>query len=276
MRKMLAGMAALLMLAACNQNQKTDDGIEYKIIRTNDTARVVAKGDMLMVDVKAVVGENDTVMFDTYSNKRPFTLPSDEPTLKSVFALLKKGDSAMFFIIADTFYQKSMQQPLPAGIHAGDKIKFTISILDIYSQQELQDRQQEKAMEGIMMDSLAVLKYSEGLNGLVTTPSGLKYMVIKAGKGKSVKKDDKVMVKYKGTLLNGTLFDETKPGQPDFTFNVGKQQVIPGWDEGLQLMKEGDVFKFIIPWQLAYGPSGSGPIPPFSSLVFEVELIKVN
>jgi FKBP-type peptidyl-prolyl cis-trans isomerase len=57
---------------------------------------------------------------------------------------------------------------------------------------------------------------------------------------------------------------------------VGQNQVIPGWDEGLQLMSEGDEFKFIIPYKLAYGPQGNGPIPAYSSLVFEVKLIKVN
>ncbi len=276
MRKMLAGVAALLMLAACNRNQKTEDGIEYKILRTEDTARTVTKGDMLIVDVYAVIGEKDSVLFDTYKNKRPFTLPAEEPTLKGIFDILKKGDSAMFFIQADSFYAKSMGQPLPAGFKASDKIKFTVSVIDIYSQEEMQRQQEEKAMQAIIMDSLAVTNYIQAITDLKATESGLKYQVVKAGKGKAAKKGDKVMVKYRGTLVDGTLFDETKPGQPDFTFNVGMQQVMPGWDEGLQLMKEGDSFKFIIPWRLAYGPRGQGPIPPFSSLIFDVELIKVN
>ena len=273
---MLAAMAALLMLAACNRNQKTESGIEYKILRTSDTARTVTKGDFLMVHVKAVAGASDTVMFNTYESKTPFNLPSEEPTLKEIFEVIKKGDSVEFFIIADTFYAKSMMQPMPKGINPGDKIKFTISIIDIYNQEELQKRQQEKAMEAIIMDSIATLNITQNISDLKTTASGLKYQVIKSGKGKKVKSGDKISVKYKGTLLNGSVFDETKPGQPDFTFNVGKQQVIPGWDEGLQLMKEGDVFKLIIPWRLAYGQHGQGPIPPFSTLVFEVELIKVN
>jgi FKBP-type peptidyl-prolyl cis-trans isomerase len=106
------------------------------------------------------------------------------------------------------------------------------------------------------------------------TASGLYYVVEKTGKGKAAKKGDKVQVLYKGTLLNGQVFDENlKDG---ISFPVGLGQVIPGWDEMLQLMKEGDKVKAIIPWNLAYGPRGNGPIPPFSTLVFEMELVKVN
>lgn len=287
---MLAGMAALVILGACNKNEKTEGGVEYKIFKTSDTAQVVNKGDMLMMHVKAVVLEKDTVLFDTYSNNRPFTLPSDEPTLKDAFAKLKRGDSAEFIVIADTFYAKSIQQPLPSGIKPGDKIRFTVSVMDVYSAADIQKLQEEKMKEQTEMmkmqeekgkgliekDSVSTQKFLKSMAGYKTTASGLMYKVIKAGNGKMVKSGNKVTVKYKGTLLDGTVFDETKPGQPDFTFNVGTGKVIPGWDEGLQLMKVGDSFKFVIPWKLAYGSNGGGPIPPFSTLIFDVEMLKVE
>jgi FKBP-type peptidyl-prolyl cis-trans isomerase len=87
---------------------------------------------------------------------------------------------------------------------------------------------------------------------------------------------NKVTVKYKGSFLDGKVFDQTKEGQPDFVFNVGAKMVIPGWDEGLQLMKEGETCRLLIPWNLGYGEFGSGPIPPFSSLLFDIELVKVE
>lgn len=113
-------------------------------------------------------------------------------------------------------------------------------------------------------------------NEMKTTASGLKYQVLKQGTGTvSPKATDTVNVHYHGTLLNGTVFDSSvQRGQPiSFPLNA----VIPGWTEGLQLMKIGDKFKFEIPPNLAYGPNSPSPaIPPNSTLVFEVELLGVQ
>lgn len=111
--------------------------------------------------------------------------------------------------------------------------------------------------------------------GVKTLPSGLQYEVIKAGAGKQPAATDTVTVHYKGTLINGTEFDSSyKRGQPaSFPLN----QVIKGWTEGVQLMKEGAKYRFFIPPQLAYGARGAGGlIGPNSTLIFDVELISVQ
>ena len=107
-----------------------------------------------------------------------------------------------------------------------------------------------------------------------TTASGLQYEIITQGAGAKPKATDKVKVHYKGVLLDGTQFDSSyERGQPtSFELN----QVIPGWTEGLQLMAEGSVFKLFIPYNLAYGARDMNQIKPYSTLIFEVELIKVN
>jgi hypothetical protein len=111
---------------------------------------------------------------------------------------------------------------------------------------------------------------------MTTTASGLKYQVLKHGTGTvAPKATDTVTVNYEGKLLDGTVFDSSiARGQPaSFPLN----QVIPGWTEGLQLMKVGDKFKFVIPANLAYGPNSPSPtIPPNSTLVFEVELLNIQ
>jgi FKBP-type peptidyl-prolyl cis-trans isomerase len=113
-------------------------------------------------------------------------------------------------------------------------------------------------------------------SAMTTTSTGLKYQVLKHGTGTvSPKATDTVKVHYHGTLLDGTVFDSSvERGQPiSFPLN----RVIPGWTEGLQLMKVGDKFKFVIPPELAYGPSSPSPkIPPNSTLVFEVELLGIE
>ncbi len=107
------------------------------------------------------------------------------------------------------------------------------------------------------------------------TGTGLRYIVLKEGTGKMPAATSKVTVHYTGTFLDGNIFDSSvQRGEP---IDFGLNQVIPGWTEGVQLMKEGAKYKFYIPYQLAYGEQGyPGAIPPKSDLIFEVELIKVH
>lgn len=110
--------------------------------------------------------------------------------------------------------------------------------------------------------------------GVVTLPSGLQYQIIKEGNGKKPGATDRVKCHYEGTLIDGTLFDSSiKRGQPAV---FGLNQVIKGWTEGLQLMGEGAKWKLFLPYELGYGAQQAGEmIPPYSTLVFEVELIEV-
>ncbi len=110
--------------------------------------------------------------------------------------------------------------------------------------------------------------------GVVTLPSGLQYMVLTEGLGKSPKATDRVVCHYEGSLTDGTVFDSSvRRGEPA-TF--GLSQVITGWTEGVQLMREGSKYRFFIPYRLGYGESGAGEmIPPYAALVFDVELLKV-
>ena len=107
------------------------------------------------------------------------------------------------------------------------------------------------------------------------TASGIQYQVLTKGAGISPKATDTVLVHYKGTLLNGKEFDSSYSRNEPISFPLNG--VIPGWTEGVQLMQTGAKYKFFIPYNLAYGENGAGQdIPPFSTLVFEIELLKVN
>jgi FKBP-type peptidyl-prolyl cis-trans isomerase len=104
----------------------------------------------------------------------------------------------------------------------------------------------------------------------------LKIEDIVVGKGKEAENGSKVTVNYVGTLTDGTKFDSSYDRNEPFSFTLGEGSVIPGWDQGLIGMKEGGKRKLTIPPNLAYGESGTGPIPPNSTLVFEIELLKVE
>lgn len=144
--------------------------------------------------------------------------------------------------------------------------------------QEKQQAQHEEAQKVAAEKNLAegkkYLEENVKKDGVKVTSSGLQYRVITAGTGATPAADDTVEVHYRGTLLNGTEFDSSYSRNKSEVFGVS--QVIPGWVEALQLMKEGDKWALAIPADLAYGPGGSGSaIGPNQVLLFDVELIKV-
>lgn len=137
--------------------------------------------------------------------------------------------------------------------------------------QELQD----KAEKAARAEGEQFLAENGNKENVKTTASGLQYVVEKEGTGAQPTAEDEVTVHYTGKLLNGQVFDSSVNRGEPATFPLNR--VIPGWTEGVQLMKEGAKYTFFIPSDLAYGPQGvPGAIPPHSTLIFDVELIKVN
>jgi FKBP-type peptidyl-prolyl cis-trans isomerase len=145
-------------------------------------------------------------------------------------------------------------------------------------QRKLQARQIEKMMADASANAEAGAKFlAENAKkpGVVTTDSGLQYLVIEPGKGDKPTAEDTVKVNYKGSLLDGTVFDDSAQHGGAAEFPLA--QVVPGWQEGIVLMPVGSKYRFWIPSELGYGETGTpgGPIPPNSTLVFEVELLDI-
>ena len=158
-------------------------------------------------------------------------------------------------------------------VMAGRDTDMTAREAQVMLGEYFQKKEKEQAEENIAKGK-AYLEENGKHEGVITTKSGLQYEVLTEGTGKSPKATDKVRCHYEGRLTDGSVFDSSyQRGEPaDFGLN----QVIAGWTEGVQLMKEGAKYRFHIPYLLGYGERGAGAsIPPYATLVFDVELIKV-
>ncbi|MBN1118037.1 MAG: FKBP-type peptidyl-prolyl cis-trans isomerase [Bacteroidales bacterium] len=158
-----------------------------------------------------------------------------------------------------------------------DTPQFTMEEVQTFMNQFMKNQQtladEEAKSEGIKAEK-EFLDANRKKEGIHETESGLQYRIIKEGTGISPAETDKVEVHYTGKLLDGTVFDSSVERGESIEF--GLNQVIKGWTEGVQLMKEGAVYEFYIPYDLAYGSRSAGNlIKPYSTLVFEIELIKV-
>ena len=172
-----------------------------------------------------------------------------EPSLATDFELIKHG-----FINGLLGYEEQM-----TGEVAGEYIQSTMNTIKYGNTKE---------------DGEKFLAENALREGVITTASGLQYEVIKMGKGKKPVATDNVRVHYHGTLTNGVVFDSSVDRGEPITF--GLTQVIAGWTEALQLMPVGSKFKLYIPQQLGYGSQQAGSIPPYSTLIFEVELLGIE
>lgn len=260
---------------------KTDGGTVFKYITKNEKGRKIRPNMIMLVDLlgkvqKAGNKAEDTVIFNSGTSDKPFYIPTEQPGLQNVFYNLNTGDSIEIKIIADTFYNKVFAASLPDFVAKGSVVTLYFHVQEALTKEEIEDRVKIQNAKSVKADSLNVLKYCNKIKGVKKLASGLRYKPLKLNPtGTLAKKGSMVSVRYKGWLIDGDVFDENETGEP-FKLVLGMNQVIKGWEEGLKLMKTGEKYRLIIPWYLAYGTLGNGPIPPFTSIVFDVQLIEIQ
>ena len=286
----IAVATAGFFLASCNQSgknypgfEKTSTGLYYKFLKKSGDTTQPKMGEFCEVELE--YGTPDTVMFNSAKlpqSRKPMIIP----LIKSVYpgdiyegiAMMHVGDSAKFMTSADSVFKKLFRLPkVPSYVDSTGDMYFAVKLLGVKTQQELQKEEaakMKKMQAKEATDRDAYLK--EHHIKTKPTKSGLYFINKKTGHGPHPKKGDVVSVQYTGYFLNGKKFDSSVDRGKPFEFTLGKHQVISGWDEGISMMRKGGKATLIIPSSLAYGPRNRGPIPPFSTLVFDVELVNFH
>jgi FKBP-type peptidyl-prolyl cis-trans isomerase len=228
---------------------------------------------LLAQSKKEMQSEIEKLKSEITELKKPKVLNMEDPMVKISYSLGTLMASNVKAQGADSLDLEALSAGLKDVLQSKTLLveqNEAMGLVQNYMQQAMM-RKAEKAKAA----GQQFLAENETKEGVITTASGLQYKVLQQGSGKQPTAQDRVTVHYAGTLIDGTPFDSSiKRGQPA-TFGVSG--VIRGWTEALQLMKEGDKWMLYIPYDLAYGERGSGAqIPPYSTLLFEVELIKVN
>ncbi len=276
----------IIAFSSCDSGTKkfqtTESGIEYKIVKTEKDAVAPNIGDYLVVDLDQYWIDglgNDSLLFSSKDIPEDLRIPHMESTsegsVEEAFALLKKGDSAVFRIDAFSFFTSRKITP-PEFMKEGDKFEFRMILKDVKTEEEMMQERDDFIKTQIEAESKMLNEYI-ATNNITETPtqSGLYFIEIEEGTGKQAVAGDSVSVHYTGSLLNGNVFDSSVQRGEPIGFNLGVQGVIAGWDEGVAMMKVGGKAKLIIPSLIGYGERDMGVIPPFSTLVFEVELVEV-
>jgi FKBP-type peptidyl-prolyl cis-trans isomerase FkpA len=300
MKKTLMFLAlASVGLASCNGGFKKDDGGMLYNVYVDKGGPKIQTGDFVSVNLIAK-RDDDSVLFNTYDQGHPVQTLVPKPQFKGdIFTGLEKlseGDSATIKICADSMFKKG--QPKPPGFK-GKYLVYTIKVNKVISKGTLSDQVfQTEITDYIKNEGLAFKKREPALiknyiadNKLTvkTTADSLNYVITQPGTGPNAVVGDTAVVNYTGKLLSGKVFDTSvkeeavkgkMPMDPMRQYKpihipVGQKRVIPGWDEGLQLLNKGSKAIFIVPSNLAYGERGISIIGPFTPLVFEIELVDI-
>lgn len=295
MKKFAILLSAVVLATSCSNSKfpgydETGTGAFLKMEKPGSDKGTINQGDVVFMH-HTMTTDKDSLLYDykTMSQPgQPYAMRLQPSVYKGdMFEMIYKlhvGDSASFALRIDSMFKKYYHQPIPKFLDSTGYIIYHVKIDSVYASakvdeiekknREMQEAYFEKARKS--EDSLLNDYLTKNKITAKPTESGLYIVVKEKGKGPQVKQGDNVEVNYKGMLTNGQVFDASdKHGEP-LVFPVGMQRVIPAWDEAFQTMTVGTKATIITPSKLGYGPRGSGPIPPYAPLIFEVEVLGIK
>jgi FKBP-type peptidyl-prolyl cis-trans isomerase FkpA len=278
----LFALLGILLLASCDNQglKKTKSGLVYKII-SDEKNPVVKKGQFVKLSFTEKV--RDSVLFSSKDGLPAYvridSVASNSYSPVEIFAMLRKGDSAVVIQLGDSIQKKS-GQPLPPFIHKKDKIVLTLRVEDVFETEDLLKKDRTAQMDLLhAKESKEVESYLQKNNIEATkTNLGTYVQIHTAGDGPLIDSGKEVSVLYTGKLFpSGKVFEtNNEEGKPVLKFVVGSHSIIPGWDDGVRLLKKGASATFYIPAFLAYDQQQGPDKKANENLIFDVKIVDVG
>lgn len=257
----------------------TPSGTEVKFLDKGEGDSLI-NGRIILMHARYLTSDDKILMRSDPLNPLPMVYQKkikNAGRVKDVLDNLVVGDSVYFEVPAKNLYEVSFGMNVPDSIDPSSNIKFYMRLLEQMDRPTYAKRMEEldriRNKDKYEAEWEALKEYIEGNDiDARSTETGLYYEVLKKGEGSSIEKGDKVTVKYEGRLLDGKTFD-----RGDFSFVLGRGEVIRGWEEGISYLREGSRAVLYIPSQLGYGSrTAPNSPPPFSTLIFEIEILNVE
>jgi FKBP-type peptidyl-prolyl cis-trans isomerase len=281
-------ICAVVLFTACGEKKfrgftKTKTDLYYKITTKNDKGKVPQLDDYLSFEVSFEADFDSTLTFPSREMTDILSPSIFKGDIYEAYSLLKEGEEGEFYIKADSFFLK-LAGGLPPSVKPEDMLLFKIKLNEVKSAEVFEQEMAVKRQEYEKMLGEREKEEKPSLDNYIAqqkitvkpTASGLYYIETLKGKGVKAENGKRVSVHYTGKLLDGTVFDSSvERGEPiEFVLGGG---MIPGFTEGILLMKEGGKATLVLPSAIAYGERAVGDkILPYNPLVFEVELVKVS
>ena len=279
-----SAICLMLMCASCNQRfpgyKVTQDGLYYKFYHQNSTANQPKLTDFMKVNMTCYL--HDSLYFDwrdsdneVYAQLKERYFPGD---LQEAYAMMHVGDSASFYIKADSIAVKYYEQdPVAVGLTPDDYFRYEVKLVEVKTQEEFQASIERMKAEMMEASKKALDKYVVD-NGIQVQPteSGIYIIPLEKGYGRYPVKGEKVELDFSAALLNGQSVGSTFDVPDKFSFVLGEGYTIQGWEEIVPKMRLGERVRAIIPFEMAYGEHSVGSIPSYSNLVYDIRLLKIT
>ena len=280
-------MVAVLFFASCNDKgskqfpgfKQTKDGLYYQFHHQDMSAKAPQMTDFLKVQMLCYL--HDSLFYDWAETDGVAMIQLAEPhfpgDLQAAYAMMHEGDSASFYIKADSIADRYYgQNPDSVGISAEDYFRYDIKLLEIKSEEEFKEEVAEINAARAEKSREQLATYVEE-NGITVKPteSGIYILPLEKGKGRCPVKGEKVEVDYDVYTLKGDLVGSSSKSEEVFSFVLGEGYVIKGWEEVLPMMHLGEKVRAIIPFDMAYGEHSVFGMPPFTNLVYDIKLNKI-
>lgn len=259
--------------------EKKSSGLEYRFIEKNDKAQKAKWGDILNVKMMYKTS-NDSILFNSNAVSDSFRLILKKPNwkggLEEGLVMMHVGDSAEFKVDAKMFYDQTLKKIRPDFIPVGSPLTFfvrleKITLLADYEKELAKAKKKSREDETVKINTYL----STNNINVPKLISGAYYIETLKGKGKQAISGNVVEIRYTGKFLDGKIFDSNINKPEPWRFKIGSDEAIDGISEALQRMHVGGKATAIIPSSSGYGERGYGPVPPYTPLVFEIELVKI-